>query len=143
MENKIYYLAYGSNLNVEQMSRRCPNAIKVGSITLNDYELEFRIHLTIKPSKGKVVPIGVWQLDKDDEASLDIYEGYPYLYRKEYFDIILEGKVINALIYIMNDVRVIQLPSNEYMNTCLQGYKDFDFDSKYLNKAYELAKKGE
>ena len=74
MENKIYYLAYGSNLNVEQMSRRCPNAIKVGSITLNDYELEFRILLTIKPSKGKVVPIGVWELNKDDEASLDMYE---------------------------------------------------------------------
>ena len=29
------------------------------------------------------------------------------------------------------------------MNTCLQGYKDFNFDSKYLKVAYEDAKKGE
>lgn len=43
---KKYYLAYGSNLNVEQMKRRCPNAIKIGATYINDYKLEFRYYLT-------------------------------------------------------------------------------------------------
>ena len=37
-----YYIAYGSNLNLEQMARRCPTAKVVGSTTLKNYRLMFR-----------------------------------------------------------------------------------------------------
>ena len=36
-----YYLAYGSNLNLEQMSRRCPTARVVGKAQLENYRLAF------------------------------------------------------------------------------------------------------
>ena len=37
-----YYLAYGSNLNVNQMKRRCPRAKIVGSTIIDDYRLMFK-----------------------------------------------------------------------------------------------------
>ena len=46
---QTYYLAYGSNLNENQMRYRCPNAVKVGTLMLDDYQLEFRVFLTIVP----------------------------------------------------------------------------------------------
>ena len=33
------YIAYGSNLNREQMAKRCPDAKVIGSGMLKDYEL--------------------------------------------------------------------------------------------------------
>lgn len=40
--NKTLYLAYGSNLNLEQMAYRCPTAKPVGQVVLKDYQLLFR-----------------------------------------------------------------------------------------------------
>ena len=132
---KVYYLAYGSNLNESQMKYRCPNARKIGTLVLEDYELEFRLYLTVVPKKGAEVPIGVWLVDEVDEKHLDIYEGYPTFYRKEYIEIEIEDRKEQALIYIMNDVREVAPPTKQYMNTCLEGYKNFGFDAKYLNEA--------
>ena len=55
-----YYLAYGSNLNLNQMKRRCPNAIKVGSFLLKGYQLEFRYYLTIKKNINSDVQLGIF-----------------------------------------------------------------------------------
>ena len=137
---KKYYLAYGSNLNLEQMKYRCPNAKKVGTFLLKDWALEFRYYLTIRKEKCSVVPLGIFEIDENDERSLDRYEGYPTHYRKEYLEVELNGKSIKALVYIMNEeVREVMVPDMFYVNTCLEGYKDFGFDSGYLFKAYKEA----
>ena len=39
---KRYYIAYGSNLNVQQMRMRCPNASILGTAVLKDWELLFK-----------------------------------------------------------------------------------------------------
>lgn len=134
--SKTYYLAYGSNLNVRQMRYRCPNARKVGTMVLKDYQLEFKLYLTIDKKVGSEVPLGIWEVDELDEKRLDAYEGYPTFYRKEYIEIEVEGKKEKALIYIMNDVRNIEEPTKTYMNTCIEGYNDFGFSIKYLNEAF-------
>lgn len=133
---KLYYLAYGSNLNIAQMKNRCPHAKRVGATILHDYELEFRLYLTIKKSVGKQVPIGIWELDERDESNLDIYEGYPRSYRKEYLKVKIEDKEVDALVYIMNEeIRKVQPPTEKYLATCIKGYEDFGFDKKYLFEA--------
>lgn len=139
---KKYYLAYGSNLNLNQMRRRCPNAKKVGSFLLKGYELEFRYYLTIKKNKNAEVPLGIFEIDDKDELSLDRYEGYPTHYRKEYLEVELNGKTIKALVYIMNEkIRGVMVPDTFYLRVCLEGYKDFGFDTSYLFKAYKEAEK--
>ena len=39
---EILYFAYGSNINLEQMAHRCPDAQIMGPVTLENYELQFR-----------------------------------------------------------------------------------------------------
>ena len=80
-----YYLAYGSNLNKEQMGRRCPGAIPVGTMMLEGYELAFRMPgvLTIDEKEGGKVSVGIWKVDEQHEMALDYYEGFPRVYYKK------------------------------------------------------------
>lgn len=151
---KRYYIAYGSNLNKEQMSRRCPNAKAVGTTVLKDYELLFKgsgtgFYLTIEKKKGSEVPCGVWEVTGEDESNLDFYEGYPKFYRKEDIDIKLRGletdkeSDVKAFIYIMDGKREIGMPSRFYMEVCLEGYSDFGFNTVPLKAAYLKSRKCE
>ncbi|WMJ86754.1 gamma-glutamylcyclotransferase family protein [Anaerocolumna sp. MB42-C2] len=139
-KNIKLYLAYGSNLNLKQMVHRCPTARVVGVSEMKDYRLLFRgAHAgavaTVEPFKGGRVPVLVWETTPADEASLDRYEGWPFLYRKETVRVKLKGKSIKAFVYIMNDGRPLGMPSCYYYNTIMEGYKDAGFDLDILRQA--------
>lgn len=130
-----FYIAYGSNLNKEQMRYRCPTAKVVGNGYVEDYELTFRLYATIEKAKDKKVPVTVWEIDEVCEASLDRYEGYPRLYRKEIFSVDVSGKSYDAMVYIMNeDVRPYHIPNESYYKVVLQGYVDMELEIDYLDK---------
>lgn len=80
-EGKLYF-AYGSNINLDQMAQRCPDAQVVGPVTLENYELLFRGNLrgagvaTIAPREGSTVHGLLWNITPECERSLDYYEGY-------------------------------------------------------------------
>ena len=98
------YIAYGSNLNLEQMAFRCPTAKVVGKSELKDYELLFRggrrgAVATVEPKAGSTVPVLVWEIQKKDEASLDLYEGYPNFYDKQMLEIELDEGICSILDY--------------------------------------------
>ena len=63
MEQKHLYIAYGSNINPEQMAYRCPNSKAGGTSVIKDHELEFRSYATIVPKKGASVPVVIWELE--------------------------------------------------------------------------------
>lgn len=76
MEENLYF-AYGSNLDLEQMAQRCPDAEIVGPVRLENYELRFRGSgfATVAPKKGSTVHGLVWKITPNCEQSLDRYEG--------------------------------------------------------------------
>ena len=87
---KRYYIAYGSNLNVAQMVRRCPEAKPIGTAVLENYILYFKgsgsgYYLTIEQKIGSKVPVAIWEVTGEDEKALDRYEGYPRFYYKHDF----------------------------------------------------------
>lgn len=102
-EGKLYF-AYGSNINLDQMAQRCPDAQVVGPVTLENYELLFRGNLrgagvaTIAPREGSTVHGLLWNITPECERSLDYYEGYPHLYGKEP----VKQGVALLLIYLYN-----------------------------------------
>lgn len=136
---KRYYGAYGSNLNMQQMKRRCPGAKVLGQCNLEGYRLMFKgsktgSYLTVEKAKGHKVPLGLWEVTEADELNLDRYEGYPsFYYKKE-----IETSLGIVFIYIMHEDRKLGFPSLDYVNTCLQGYDDFGFDDRILLEALDF-----
>ena len=136
------YIAYGSNLNLEQMKHRCPTAKFLGVGVLEDYELQFKgslhnAHATIAPKPGGSVPVGIWQLRASDELRLDRYEGYPNYYYKEALTVKLGDKALRGMTYIMDQRMDFGNPSRRYYDTLLQGYLDCGLDVSILNRAVE------
>ncbi len=134
----MLYFAYGSNLNHEQMKRRCNGAKYIKKHTLKSYKLCFS-HKTkssiyghaniIKNKKSKVLG-ALWNINKKDEKELDWYEGVDYnYYKKNYFT--LKGKKV--LVYVQK-IYYLQKPNSTYLHTIIQGYKDCSLDMNKLKK---------
>ena len=140
-----YYIAYGSNLNREQMDHRCANAKKIGFAYLEGYQLLFRgrendAKLTIEKKDGSRVPVGIYELDEFDIRRLDVYEGNGYAYIKQEMTVISGGGTrLKVFTYVMCEGRKLNLPSEEYYQRCQKGYEDFGFDLAYLEKARQIS----
>lgn len=82
------YFAYGSNLDQEQMRKRCPDSKLIGKSGLHGYRLDFT-----RFSKGwgggvadivpddKLCVLGLlFMVSSEDLEILDKYEGHPFIY---------------------------------------------------------------
>jgi gamma-glutamylcyclotransferase (GGCT)/AIG2-like uncharacterized protein YtfP len=130
----MFYFAYGSNLNHFQMKRRCKDSIFLKKIILKDFRLTFRSKYRaadIEPKKKSSVPGALYEISKNDEKKLDVYEDFPILYRKYYFT--YYGKRI--MTYTMTKKTLFAYPTDRYLNVVKQGYKDCKLDINYLKKA--------
>ena len=125
------YFAYGANLNLAGMFYRCPDAKPVKKLILQNWELAFSGVATIKPRPGAHVHGALWQLTDKCEDSLDIFEGYPFLYRK----IMLQQNNTEFMAYVMNRDEP-RPPSQGYLDTITEGYKDWNLPvTNLLNTA--------
>ena len=150
MERK-YYLAYGSNMSLEQMAYRCPDADLLGWAEIKGYELLFKgsksgNYATIEPKAGSKVPVLVWGISERDERNLDRYEGFPTFYYKKEFKVEIKGAnqkqlipvtygTHKAMAYIMDESRQLGAPSKEYYKILEEGYQRFNFDMNILWEA--------
>jgi len=144
-----YYIAYGSNLNVEQMQRRCPDAVPVGTAMLQGWRLAFRgsktgSYLTIIPDGEHEVPVAIWKISARDERALDMYEGFPTFYHKNAIRLRMKllqpterfsCRTVTAMVYTMRPDAKPGVPTVSYVRTCLEGYTSFGLDTKYLADA--------
>ena len=135
------YLAYGSNMNIEQMACRCPDAKLLGTAVLDGYRLMFRRKrrpvATIEKEKGCSVPVVLWRITETCEESLDEYEGYPFLYTKIDVSLPFNGEQITAMAYVMTPGQELGAPHDDYYQTILQGYRDNNLDPQPLNEAVQ------
>lgn len=140
MKDKILYCAYGSNINMAQMQKRCPEASVVGIGYIEGYELEFNTVANIVKKKGAKVPAVLWKLSPKDVASLDTYEGYPHKYVKQVVDVTIgNNEHFNAMVYTRRGTPKIEPPSQEYYERIETGYKDFGLNLQYLEEAYDYS----
>ena len=133
--NTSYYFAYGSNMNHKHMKTRCPNSKYIGQFTLNNWELVFRGVADIQKAKNKKVVGGLFKITRKCEKALDIYEGFPYLYTKGYMESEIDGKKMTVMVYIMNDQDCIKPPSDFYLATIKEGYRNCGVSERLLNVA--------
>ena len=129
----MLYFAYGSNLHHKQMKRRCKDSIFLKKINLKDFKLTFRSKYRaadIEYKKKSIVPGGLFEISKNDEKKLDVYEDYPTLYKKYYFH--YYGKKV--MTYTMVKKSSFKFPTDRYLSVVKRGYKDCNLDEKYLKK---------
>ena len=116
------------------MKRRCKDSFFLKKINLKNFRLTFRSKYRaadIEPKKNSVVPGGLIEISKSDEKKLDVYEDYPTLYKKYYFE--YYGKKV--MTYTMVKKTPFRYPTKRYLNIVKRGYKDCNLDHKFLMKA--------
>ena len=131
-----YYFAYGSNLHHAQMQKRCPKCVYIKKYILHDFQLTFRSKYgaaDIERKVGKKVYGALYLISKCAERRLDVYEEFPTLYKKIYFD--YKGKKV--MTYTMVRKTKLVPPTTRYLNIIKQGYKDCKLNIKSLQVALQ------
>jgi len=138
------YIAYGSNMSVEQMEYRCPDARLIGTGYIEGARLEFYVHATVERSRIKGdrssapirssatarVPVAVWEISQSDEQRLDRYEGYPVYYVKEEWPVTMaDGTEITGMIYLMQMKRGA-IPAIGYYEGVRSAYEELGLGSE-------------
>ena len=134
----MLYFAKGSNLNWRQMLKeRCPGAKFITKYNLYGYKLIFSNynskavfgHANIEKNKKSKVPGAIWNITRKNEKILDVYEGVPTYYQKEY----IKWNKKKVLVYIQNSF-IKKKPNSSYLHTIIEGYKNCNLELRHLKK---------
>lgn len=128
----MLYFAYGANLNLRGMKRRCPRAVAAGAAKLDGYRLEFRTHATIVPDPNAEVPGVLYRLTPGCWRALENYEGPEYT-RIAVTVETSEGRH-EATAYVLK-AGERAAPSLTYFTEIARGYVDWKFDPAPLRRA--------
>ncbi len=145
----MFYFAYGANLNIDNMKYRCPNAKPVVKFSMPNYKLVFKGVADIENSVNDSVEGVLWDITNKCEQALDVFEGFPFLYRKEYFTIKMSGKLADdfgtntdVMFYAMNRSNYGE-PNISYFNCILDGYLANKLNTDFLYDALLHAQENE
>jgi len=135
----LYYFAYGSNMNWQQMQRRCPSSRFVCVARLSDYQFGITRHSRLRdcgtanvfPAQGKEVWGIVYDVTASDLAILDSFEDG---YRREILPLhaVEDGKApLRALVYIADIEHNVPRPNAEYRRLMVEGAKHWQLPVFY------------
>jgi len=137
------YFAYGSNLSVDQMLRRCPGARVVGHATLRDWQLQFAGRsstwgggvATVERHDDGWVEGVVWRLSPACLRRLDACEGHPRVYRRRPMRVHHDdGTNVVAYVYVRRPSQ-LAAPSTDYLSTIWNAYRQWGLDEAPLAAA--------
>ncbi len=136
------YFAYGSNLNLKQIKRRCPKIKPLKAVLLKNYRLTFRNDrrsrgvADIVPSQGDKVQGALYELTPQCLRALDSYEGWPRLYDRCLVQVEdAQGSIIEAFAYRMGPEYVGAPPADDYFKIIEAGFRHWGLDAAPLYKA--------
>ena len=132
-----YYLAYGMNSNLTEMSHRCPRAQSLGKVTLPDYKLAFKTHCDVVYTPGQSMECVLWSITDECERALDLLEGFPDYYDKREVKIQYQGRTIRPMIYYMCSGFDYAAPSEHYLTMVAEGYSKHNIPIAQIITALE------
>ncbi|CAK9295776.1 unnamed protein product [Gordionus sp. m RMFG-2023] len=137
LSNKLYYFAYGSNINSERLKLSITTANFVDIGYVKNYKLDFALHskrwkgacATIVPSPNDIVWGVIWLIENEDKSKLDIQEN------------------INEGVYDILDIECdskneCKTPSKLYKNVIINGAKEHKFPEYYIAFLNDLEDNG-
>lgn len=131
------YFAYGSNMDVDQMAHRCPDAVFTGVASLPGYafELDSAGVATVVERPGSTVHGVLWLISESDERSLDGYEGVGHgCYRKANLSALDDaGRSSCPLVYVSNrGTHDGMTYRSYYMDNIVRNARKLGFDTEYI-----------
>jgi len=130
-ESRLYF-AYGSNLNHRQMAERCPKAKPVSVLRLDGWRLVFKRGADIVRDEGAFVLGALYGITLEDEAALDVHEGYPVTYTQH---AVLDEEGRERFFFYKKAANTLRMPRGEYLETIRAGYRDWGLDLASLDAA--------
>jgi gamma-glutamylcyclotransferase (GGCT)/AIG2-like uncharacterized protein YtfP len=127
----VYYFAYGSNLNQEQMRARCPDSRPMFTAILPSYRLVFAGWsrqwrggvASVVPIRGDRVRGAIYEVTEQCLRRLDRYEaGYQRLKVTVLGE---DDEPIEAVTYVKKGQLEETRPSKEYLAVIQQGLRDW------------------
>lgn len=141
----VLYFAYGSNLDREQLERRCLDARVISAGYLPDHRLAFTLFddgweggvADVIPQQGENVWGVIYELTPDSLSRLDEYEDYyedgPSVYtRARHTVVTAKGERESAWVYSVVDREADFVPPAErYLNILKRAAVEYHFPESY------------
>ena len=146
---------YGSNMDKEQMTVRCPAAEKVGNAVLRNYDLCFPRRSSnrncgvssVVAAQGREVWGVVHRLNDDDLRSLDRSEGYrsnrptaQNSYNRVPIMVEMDGELTEVQIYLAVGTQNPPGPNADYIKHIRDGALQNDLPAAYQERLAELSR---
>ena len=134
MARTTRYFAYGSNLSLGQMAKRCPASRPAGRARLDGWRFRImaRGYATVVPEPGAAVHGLLWNLTPDDERTLDAYEGVSEQhYRKDVLAVGVGDGALDAMVYVGLDPGTGR-PVAGYLERVLTAARDLGLPADYV-----------
>lgn len=150
----MLHYAYGSNMDWEQMRRRCPSARFVGIAALPKHRLAFTRRSASRgcgvadavPDDDREVWGIVYEIDLRDVGSLDASEGFrpgraKNAYRREERHVFADGEKSRPLmvsVYFAEPQENPPPPNSEYRRLILSGARHWHLPDEYITKLEQI-----
>jgi gamma-glutamylcyclotransferase len=136
----LYYFAYGSNMNWQQMKRRCPSSRFVCVARLPDYRFGITRHSRLRDcGTANIYPARaeeVWGIIYEvSDADLTILDSFEDGYRREIlsFHPVADGTPpLDALVYVADIEQNVPRPNPEYRRLIIEGAKHWQLPESYV-----------
>ena len=130
------YFAYGSNMNLAQMAKRCPGARLLGLARLRGWRflINSRGYATAREESGAEIFGGLWELTEEHGRTLDRYEGVAagYYERVDFLvSVWPEGEDADVFAYLATD-DLPGVPSARYHQAVVNGAREIGLAEEYL-----------
>jgi len=140
-DDRMLYFAYGSNLSISQMKRRCPGSKLVRKGMLKGHKIDFTRYSVgwsggvadvIKDHRENVWGL-IYSLSYKDLKKLDGYEGYPTCYNRKLVTIhsINSQLTKNVWVYYVTKKGNYSAPSKKYLGIIKGAAHNYNFPKYY------------
>jgi gamma-glutamylcyclotransferase (GGCT)/AIG2-like uncharacterized protein YtfP len=138
----MLHFAYGSNMSVPMMRRRCPAARLEGRALLPGYRfiITREGYASVLSAPGACVHGVLWRLTPRDLAALNAYENLGGgLYRAVTMAVVANRRRVAALVYVGRS-RARGRPRSGYMDIVTAAAREAGFPPCYVRNLARLAK---
>ena len=150
-ERRVKVFAFGSNLDFEQMKRRCPSVRTVGAAWLPHQRLVFVGYsrswggsvATVIEAPGEITQGTIYSITDNDLKTLDACEGHPRHYVRQRGIVVRysDDAIILGVWFYKLDSEDVGAPSVKYVAAIHRGYKRWGFNRKQLKNAIRFSRR--